>query len=337
MPCPKANIVLQAWLFVPYVLQKLQEVKEKTNKNPKPSPLDSWSSSGNPAPDHCLASAYIQRWQLGPLQPRKPPLVPYSCACLWVRTSAQALAKSLVWGSFPLPIAFAAAAKSLQSCPTLCDPMDSSPPGSSVHGIFQTRVLEWGAIAFSAHCFFYPPFPHPVTEFPSVSAARICLMREALSSKHCCPAQMGETARSMVCGGNGGFYSSPLLRNCQSTIQLPSPASHCCSYWATLWRCCLPKLSQRARWRQGLLPGISGPSPSSCPLFLALFPVITKPMSHSSVQLFLLECEGFSGYKLYLAKVKVCIAQSVGHRIQSLNILVLVFLLHSSTNGFFQT
>ena len=35
------------------------------------------------------------------------------------------------------------------SCPTLCDPMDCSPPGSSVHGIFQARVLEWGAIAFS--------------------------------------------------------------------------------------------------------------------------------------------------------------------------------------------
>ena len=36
-----------------------------------------------------------------------------------------------------------------QSCPTPSDPMDSSPPGSSVHGIFQARVLEWGAIAFS--------------------------------------------------------------------------------------------------------------------------------------------------------------------------------------------
>ena len=36
-----------------------------------------------------------------------------------------------------------------QSCLTLSDPMDCSPPGSSVHGIFQTRVLEWGAIAFS--------------------------------------------------------------------------------------------------------------------------------------------------------------------------------------------
>ena len=36
-----------------------------------------------------------------------------------------------------------------QSCPTLSDPTDRSPPGSSVHGIFQARVLEWGAIAFS--------------------------------------------------------------------------------------------------------------------------------------------------------------------------------------------
>ena len=36
-----------------------------------------------------------------------------------------------------------------QSCPTLHDPMDCSPPGSSAHGIFQARVLEWGAIAFS--------------------------------------------------------------------------------------------------------------------------------------------------------------------------------------------
>ena len=34
-----------------------------------------------------------------------------------------------------------------QSCPTVSDPMDCSPPGSSVHGIFQARVLEWGAIA----------------------------------------------------------------------------------------------------------------------------------------------------------------------------------------------
>ena len=40
---------------------------------------------------------------------------------------------------------YAAAAKSLQSCPTLCDPMDCSPPGSSVHGSLQVRLLEWVA------------------------------------------------------------------------------------------------------------------------------------------------------------------------------------------------
>ena len=38
-----------------------------------------------------------------------------------------------------------------QLCPTLRDPMDCSPPGSSIHGIFQARVLEWDAIAFSAY------------------------------------------------------------------------------------------------------------------------------------------------------------------------------------------
>ena len=44
-----------------------------------------------------------------------------------------------------------AAAKSLQLCLTLCDPIDGSLPGSFVHGIFQARALEWGAIAFSKH------------------------------------------------------------------------------------------------------------------------------------------------------------------------------------------
>ena len=44
----------------------------------------------------------------------------------------------------------AAAAASLQSCPTLCDPMDSSPPGSAVLGILQARTLEWVAISFSS-------------------------------------------------------------------------------------------------------------------------------------------------------------------------------------------
>ena len=48
--------------------------------------------------------------------------------------------------------AAAAAAKSLQSCPTLCDSIDSSPPGSPIPGILQARTLEWVAISFSSAC-----------------------------------------------------------------------------------------------------------------------------------------------------------------------------------------
>ena len=50
------------------------------------------------------------------------------------------------WSGLPFP---AAAAKSRQSCPTLCDPIDGSPPGSPVPGILQARSLEWVAISFS--------------------------------------------------------------------------------------------------------------------------------------------------------------------------------------------
>ena len=56
---------------------------------------------------------------------------------------------SIVQGSFTA----AAAAKSLQSCPTLCDPGDGSPPGSPVPGLLQARTLEWVAISFYL-CFF---------------------------------------------------------------------------------------------------------------------------------------------------------------------------------------
>ena len=51
--------------------------------------------------------------------------------------------------NLPADTAAAAAAKSLQSCPTLCDPIDGSPPGSVIAGILQARTLEWVAISFS--------------------------------------------------------------------------------------------------------------------------------------------------------------------------------------------
>ena len=51
---------------------------------------------------------------------------------------------------FKVYFAADAAAKSLQSCPTLCDPIDGHPPGSPVPGILQARTLEWVAISFSS-------------------------------------------------------------------------------------------------------------------------------------------------------------------------------------------
>ena len=70
------------------------------------------------------------------------------------------LVDTFVFGYLPLPVKLCHSGVTLrtlvfkfslvaQSCPTLCDPMDYSLPGSSVHGIFQARVLEWVAISFS--------------------------------------------------------------------------------------------------------------------------------------------------------------------------------------------
>ena len=61
-----------------------------------------------------------------------------------LRVEIPALINASEW-----PAAAATAAKSLQSCPTLCDRTDSSPPGSAVSGILQARTLEWVAISFS--------------------------------------------------------------------------------------------------------------------------------------------------------------------------------------------
>ena len=64
---------------------------------------------------------------------------------MW-ETQVQSLGRE---DSLEKEMAATAAAKSLQSCPTLCDPTDCSLPGFSVHGILQARTLEWVAISFS--------------------------------------------------------------------------------------------------------------------------------------------------------------------------------------------
>ena len=68
---------------------------------------------------------------------------------MWDLSISQREATAELWGTRKLSqavLATAAAAKSLQSCPTLCDPIDGSPPGSPVPEILQARTLEWVAI-----------------------------------------------------------------------------------------------------------------------------------------------------------------------------------------------
>ena len=91
-----------------------------------------------------------------PLEPsshpsRSPQSIPelYSSSSLAIYFTHDGVYISLNSSHPILPPAAAAAAKSLQSCPTLCDPIDGGPPGSPVPGILQARTLEWVAISFS--------------------------------------------------------------------------------------------------------------------------------------------------------------------------------------------
>ena len=76
-----------------------------------------------------------------------------------------------------------------QSCPTLSDPMDCSLPGSSIHGIFQARVLEWGAIAFSQETLVWCNL---VLRLPCiVSLLNIPLSQKVFSHIFTCPLDSG--------------------------------------------------------------------------------------------------------------------------------------------------
>ena len=79
------------------------------------------------------------------------PLLLYICPlATWIFCSSFLFVFFLWIHLFSFIYLTAAAAKSLQSCPTLCDPIDGSPPGSAVPGILQARTLEWVAISFSS-------------------------------------------------------------------------------------------------------------------------------------------------------------------------------------------
>ena len=91
----------------------------------------------------------------GILQARIPEWIsiPFSRWSSWPRDQTQVSHIAgrffTIWVTREAHSGVTAAAKSLQSCPTLCDPIDSSPPGSPVPGILQARTLEWVAIPFS--------------------------------------------------------------------------------------------------------------------------------------------------------------------------------------------
>ena len=68
---------------------------------------------------------------------------------LWRDASVSSRFATRTSGTRSCSLAMLCYAKSLQSCPTLCDPIDGSPPGSAVPGILQARTVEWVAISFS--------------------------------------------------------------------------------------------------------------------------------------------------------------------------------------------
>ena len=73
----------------------------------------------------------------------------FTTSATWAALSRDVCRHACSVASVELPLLLATAAKSLQSCPTLCDPKDGSPPGSPVPGILQARTLVWVAISFS--------------------------------------------------------------------------------------------------------------------------------------------------------------------------------------------
>ena len=123
---------------------------------------------------------------------------------------------SLAWRilSITLLECAAAAAKSLRSCPTLCDPMDCSLPGSSIHGIFQARILEWVAIAFSGNSSWLISNPK-----------RWCCESVAVNI----PANMENSAVATRLE-KVSFHPNLKERQCQRMFKLPHNCTHLTHY-----------------------------------------------------------------------------------------------------------
>ena len=108
-----------------------------------------------------------------------------------------------------------------QSCPTLSDPMDCSLPGSSVHGIFQARVLEWGAIAFSSAWKW---------KVKVKSLCRVRLLATPWTAAYQAPPSMGFSRQEYWSGVPFSYFSQPNIP-CKKNTNLCTQDS----YWVTIY------------------------------------------------------------------------------------------------------
>ena len=115
-----------------------------------------------------------------------------------------------------------------QSCPTLCDPMDCSLPGSSVHGILQERTLEWAAISFSAHlptqgqdlCLFCLLYWQAVS-FPLAPPGKSCYL--LFSNKLLCLLSMPQLSTTLTMEFQNLYNHSPVSMISGNLLLLQSP------------------------------------------------------------------------------------------------------------------
>ena len=130
----------------------------------------------------------------------------------------------------------AAAAKSLQSCPTLCDPIDGSPPGSPVPGILQARILKWVAISFSNAWKW---------KVKVKSLSRVRLLATPWTAAHQAPPSMGFSRQEYWSGvplPSQHWLKQPyeptmihVGQLVSFTQQIHNYAQHCAKVWAQRW------------------------------------------------------------------------------------------------------
>ena len=142
---------------------------------------------------------------------------------------------------------FELAAKSLQSCPTLCDPIDGRPPGSPVSGIFQARTLEWVAISFSNAWKW---------KVKVKSLSHVQLLATSWTAAHQAPPSMGFSRQEYWSGvplpSPGDLPDSeiepmsPALAGELITTE-PSGKPYKCHFWLMEWEPC-PVPSQLIHW-----------------------------------------------------------------------------------------